>query len=490
MAVFVKKAVGPIVGLDIGSNYIKVIEARLNRGRAEVTALAVFPTPSDVMDNNIVLDPQSLGQTIKQVLQQAGISAKRVVSSVAGQQSLVVRIIPVPKMTLTELKETMKWEVERHVPFASDQTVVDFEPLSPPESIPDGENMEVLLAVAQEDLINSHVAALQAAGLQPVAIDIEPLASSRALLELANGGSGTTGTVAVVDLGANTSDISIFRDGLIGFTRSTPLAGNALSRAIAEHVGQPLDQAERLKKDLGRVPEGAGGFALPELDTGFGGGLGAEPTASPFGSPLGGEPESGSQTYDFAGGGLGGGRGFADTPDGPVFDVGASPDEAAQQGRRQVFDLSEGAGTELGGFSISPGGSDTFGTPALPTGPAPGQSEEEYLQSQVADAMIPILGELVTELRRSIDYFRSQSAGGVDRIYICGGTAKLPGLAPFLSAQLGAPVEVADPMRNVTVVAKADAAYLAEVAPVFPVSLGLAVREMLDDAVPRKAGGK
>src|SRR6266542_1049414 len=120
MAVFVKRAVGPIVGLDIGSNYIKVVEARLNRGRAEVTALGVYPTPSDVMDNNIVLDPASLGQTIKQILQQAGISSRRVVSSVAGQQSLVVRIIPVPKMTLSELKETMKWEVERHVPFAAD----------------------------------------------------------------------------------------------------------------------------------------------------------------------------------------------------------------------------------------------------------------------------------------------------------------------------------------------------------------------------------
>src|SRR5207249_4858861 len=158
---------------------------------------------------------------------------------------------------------------------------MDYEPLSPPEQVPDGESMDVLLAVAQEDLINSHVAALQAAGLQPVAIDIEPLATSRALLELANGDAALTGTVALVDLGANTTDISIFRNGLIGFTRSTPLAGNALSRAISEQVGQPLDQAERLKKDLGRVPEGAGQLLAPEMDTGLGG-MGAEPTASPL----------------------------------------------------------------------------------------------------------------------------------------------------------------------------------------------------------------
>jgi type IV pilus assembly protein PilM len=190
MAVFVKGGSGPIVGLDIGSNYIKVVEARLGRGRAEVTALGIFPTPSDVIDNNIVLDPQALGQTIKQALQQAGVTSRRVVSSVAGQSSLVVRIIPVPKMTLSELKETMKWEVERHVPFPADQTVMDYKPLSPPEQVPDGENMDVLLAVAQQDLIDSHVAALQAAGLQPVAIDIEPLATSRALRRGCSGGNG------------------------------------------------------------------------------------------------------------------------------------------------------------------------------------------------------------------------------------------------------------------------------------------------------------
>jgi type IV pilus assembly protein PilM len=183
-----------------------------------------------------------------------------------------------------------------------------------------------------------------------------------------------------------------------------------------------------------------------------------------------------------------------------VFDVGTSPDESDQQpARRNVFDLSEGGGTDLSGFSVTPGGaaSEPYGTPSYGSpyerppegGPAPGQSADDYLQSQVADAMIPILGELVTELRRSVEYYRSQSGANVDRILICGGTAKLPGLAPFLSAQLGAPVEVADPMRNVTVVAKADAAYLHEVSPVFPVSLGLAVREMLADA-PAKKGGK
>src|SRR5262249_54740999 len=159
----------------------------------------VLPTPSDAISGTEIIDPVSLGRTLRQLFAQAGIKARKVVTSVAGQSSLVVRIIEVPKMTAKELQETMKWEVERHGPFAADQTVMDCQPLSSPDEVPEGQNMEVLLAVAQEGLVAKHLAAISAAGLTPSAIDIEPLAVSRPLVSLAESGN-PTGTVAVVDI--------------------------------------------------------------------------------------------------------------------------------------------------------------------------------------------------------------------------------------------------------------------------------------------------
>jgi type IV pilus assembly protein PilM len=475
-----KGASGPFLGLDIGASYIKAVEVRLARGRAEVTGLGVLPTPTGLMDNNLVLDPQALGQVIKQFLSKSGISSKRVVSSVAGQSSLVVRIIPVPKMTRAELNETMKWEIERHVPFPANETVWDFQPLTPPESTPDNENMQVLLAVAQEALVNAHVEALMAAGLQPVAIDVEPLAASRALLDLAGADGAAAGVVAVVDMGSIASDISIFRDGVISFTRTMPIAGRTFTQAISEMTGQPLDHAERLKKDLARVPEGIAPVVQPDFGDQFGGfgAFGDEPaadysaggavdTTAPPGGPL-----------DFAAGGFAGG-GFADTTEGPVFDLGAPSDEEPGAGQRPAFDLSEGGGAE---FDLG----ETTGEFTAPTSyssvpaRAPlGEVDEDYMRQQVNDAITPILGELVTELRRSLDYYRNNTGQGAERMILCGGTAKLPGLERFLGEQLGIPVEVGDPMSNVTVAAKTEPAYLADVSPIFSVSLGLAVREML-----------
>src|SRR5437588_2872839 len=162
MAITIKSS-GPMVGLDIGSNFIKACQAQVRGGRPEVTALAVVPTPTDAVAGTEIRDPVALGRALKQLLAQSGLKARTVVSSVAGQSSLVVRIIEVPKMSTKELQETMKWEVERHVPFAADETVMDFQALSAPEQVPDGQNMEVLLAVAQDAMIQKHLAALSAA---------------------------------------------------------------------------------------------------------------------------------------------------------------------------------------------------------------------------------------------------------------------------------------------------------------------------------------
>jgi type IV pilus assembly protein PilM len=99
----------------------------------------------------------------------------------------------------------------------------------------------------------------------------------------------------------------------------------------------------------------------------------------------------------------------------------------------------------------------------------------------VVDAITPILGDLVTELRRSLDYFRGNSGHGVERMILCGGTARLRGLDRFLSEQLGIPVSIGDPLRSVNITAKVDPKYAQEVSPLFSVSLGLAVREMMSN---------
>ena len=111
---------------------------------------------------------------------------------------------------------------------------------------------------------------------------------------------------------------------------------------------------------------------------------------------------------------------------------------------------------------------------------------DEEQRNQIFEAIAPVLGELATELRRSLDYYRSRAQGrSVDRVLLVGGSASLGNLGPFLQRELQVPVLVADPLAGMDVTAKHyDPQYLRLIAPAFAVALGLAARDAVFDANP------
>jgi type IV pilus assembly protein PilM len=481
----------PTVGIDIGSQQIKAVELRPGKGgRITVTAVGIAPTPVGVMQNNIITDPQVMGQAIRQLIRESGITAKRVIGSVAGQSAVVIRIIEVPRMTDAELKETMRWEVERHVPFAPNETVIDYQPLVSNDPVSaDNPNMEVLLAVAQQDIISNYVDSIFAARMDPVAIDIEPLAEARALLDIANGkpvarslmmpssppadgftATGANETVAIVNIGAANTDISIFQDGQLAFPRSLPLAGDSLTRAIADLLNYPLEQAERIKRDhaavqLDRMAVYTGTFygEEPSFDAGsfsdedlgsFRAGAASSRRRNPFG-------DENASPFDLGN-------------EGPQFDDA----ERTQPMANTVLNLAR---------PVPPGEGLPFAGPADAGFSVAGNAEDDQnLRDQVFEAVAPVLGELATELRRSLDYYRSRAQGrSVDRILLVGGTAALGNIGPFLQRELQVPVLIADPLDGLEVSAKHyDPQYLQLIAPAFAVAVGLAARDAVFEANP------
>lgn len=243
-----------ILALDIGSRFIKVAELRLAKGAISLLSVAVRPTPVGVMDNSQILDPVGLGRAVRELLSLNRIKTRKVVVSIGRQSSVVVRPIDLPRMTIKELADTMKFEVERHIPFAVDEVVMDYAPFVDPITLPESEsNMKVLLAVAQEELINAYLKVLNVAGLQPVVMDVEILAAMRALVDIEQENGSHDRAVALVNIGAGSTDISIVDKGFLTFTRSVPVGGDALTEAIADQLGRSFEEAEELKKAHGRV---------------------------------------------------------------------------------------------------------------------------------------------------------------------------------------------------------------------------------------------
>ena len=489
-------AATPVIGLDIGSQQIKIAELRPGKTGLTISALGIGPTPQGVIQNNIITDPAAMGAAIKQIMRESGISVKKVVGCISGQNAVVIRIIEVPRMTDAELKETMKWEVERHVPFAPSETMLDYQPLVQyTAEARNAPNMEVLLAVAQQDAVNNYLSSLYAAGLDPVAIDIEPLASARAVLDIAEGGQPLARpqflpgmetmpdgpppeTVAVVNIGAANTDISIFQGDQLTFPRSLPLAGDSLTRAIAEALQYTPEQAERVKREYAVVQldrmavytgthyEGEGSFDdTPQFEDENGFDLNDDNQDHPFDMSAGDAAVFGEAGYQGNSSGRLGEPRFDDV-------------ERTQPMSRRTLNLAKPLSSENSGTFL---GADGFGLP-----PVESTVDADKLRDDIFEAIAPVLGEMASELRRSLDYYRSRGAQiSVDRVLLTGGTATLTNFAAFLQNELQLPVAVANPLAALPVTAKQfDPSYLSVIGPAFTVAVGLAARDAVFSANP------
>jgi Tfp pilus assembly PilM family ATPase len=153
----------------------------------------------------------------------------------------------------------------------------------------------------------------------------------------------------------------------------------------------------------------------------------------------------------------------------PVFRIGDEEDEPKPG---QVFDLGAEAApsTPPAQPPPRPAGLPVLHTPGSGT---PGR--------QVYESMLPTLVELVTEIRRSIEYYSNRFPDSrVDKILLYGGTACLPNFAEFLAGEVGTAVEVGNPFLRVEVDQGVPHEFIEQNAPYMPIVVGLAIRDMLD----------
>ncbi len=249
-----------ILGIDFGSDTIKVVEMAKGGGGYRLLNYGITPTPPDSIVDGDVRDPEMVGEALAQLLKLRKIKPGPAISSVQGQKSTVIRIIEMPRMDKKELAGSMGFEIERHIPFAASEVIMDYQVVDRPGEAPDSPNMEVLFAAVQADAVHDQVKALQAAKVKPRAIDVQPLALINALLAVQGHAAVVGETVAIVNLGASVTELCIVRDGVLHFPRTIPIAGRSITQRLSEGMGVSELQAERLKWEHANVrplPPGA-----------------------------------------------------------------------------------------------------------------------------------------------------------------------------------------------------------------------------------------
>jgi type IV pilus assembly protein PilM len=237
-----------LVGLDIGSSSVKVCELSGKGGAGlRLLKLGAAPLPHDSIVDGDIMDSNAVVSAIRQVLADQQIKAKEVAISVSGQQ-VIVKKLTLHSMGRQELLESVRWEAESFFPSGQglDGYVLDYAILEERKS--EG-NMDVLLVACRKDKLESYISCVSQAGLKPALVDLDLFAVQNAF-EVSRPKGGHDEVVALVNVGATFTNLSVLVGSRTVFWRDLAFGGNRYTLKIMEDWGVSREGAESLKRGV------------------------------------------------------------------------------------------------------------------------------------------------------------------------------------------------------------------------------------------------
>ena len=229
-------------GLDISDSSIKVLQLSQEQRKLQIKAFGDMALMPKVIENNLIINEQRLAENILRAVGAAGkISTKHVICSIPEVKSFV-RIIKVPKMPESEIEGALPYELEQDIPIPIDQVYMDWQIIEE-----QSDALQLLVAAAPKNYVDSLIASLHIAKLVPVAMELESFATARALI----GAENLTKQVLVVDASTTQTSFIILKKGIIEYTSSVSFAGSAFTESIARVLAVPMADAEKLKRLVG-----------------------------------------------------------------------------------------------------------------------------------------------------------------------------------------------------------------------------------------------
>jgi type IV pilus assembly protein PilM len=234
-----------LVGIDLGHYSIKAVQVDRTPSGWRVVHAEQTPTPPDAIKDGVVVDTEAVTGAIRRLIKSSHLSATSACISVAGG-SVVVRTVRVPKMAEVALRKSIKFEAGRYVPSSVDDSYIEFEIVGPaPEN-----QMEVLIVAAPKNIVESRVKACEDAGFEVEVVDVEAFAAFRALIEASETEEDPDGAVALVDIGRNSTNVSVVSRGVFSMTRAIPQGGQTLTDALRTYFKLEEADAEAGKQQL------------------------------------------------------------------------------------------------------------------------------------------------------------------------------------------------------------------------------------------------
>ncbi|EMR13940.1 type IV pilus biogenesis protein PilM [Methylophaga lonarensis MPL] len=239
----------PLLGIDISSSVVKLLELSKKGDKFTVESYAVEPLPVNAVVESRIENKNEVAGAIKRAIKRSGTKTKEAAVAVSANSAITKTVSFPASLSERELEENVILEAQNYIPYPLEEVRLDFEVLG--TSAADPNAVDVLLAASRRENVDARTDVLEEAGLKPKLVDVEAYTIENAFeliaMQLPQMGQGLT--VAVADVGATLTTLYVLVNGKIVFTREQTFGGRMLTEDIERYYGMSYQEAGRAKKD-------------------------------------------------------------------------------------------------------------------------------------------------------------------------------------------------------------------------------------------------
>lgn len=228
-------------GLDIGANEIRLVQLSGGLGKYTLDAFGVAAIPAGLSQSDSKLDLQKMAKIINDLIKSSGVDTRNVVSAIPGT-SVFNAVVKMPPMSQAELEKAIKYQAEQNIPLKLEEVKFDWQVI---RQDPQTKELTVMIIAAAKGKVAQLMELFSYAELNVLALETATVAIARSL------STSEDPLVLVLDIGSTTTEIAVVESGILAQTRSFPLAGFAMTRAISQNLGLDMEQADQFKQKFG-----------------------------------------------------------------------------------------------------------------------------------------------------------------------------------------------------------------------------------------------
>ena len=242
----------PLIGLDISSSAVKMVElAESGRGAYRLERYVIEPLPKDAVTDGNVTNLDATADTVKRAYKKLGSRIRNVAMALPVAMVITKKIILPGNQREEDMEIQVEAEANQYIPFAMDEVNLDFQVIGPAPNSAD--EVEVLIAASRKEKVEDRVAVAEAAGLKTVIMDVDSYATLEAfgLIAPQLPANGRDQNIAIVDIGAHMMHFYVIRNGQQLFTREQAFGGNQLTQDIQRAFNLSAEEADIAKRSGG-----------------------------------------------------------------------------------------------------------------------------------------------------------------------------------------------------------------------------------------------